>query len=400
MAEDETLSFGSSSYQGVRGPLHYALHPWELLLAFYRVKFLKIELAVVLFMFSRHLYRPLYQQYYYLIDGSDILQNTNFSFPNGTFCVSSELIDQYTGNNNSYKEDESFSNHLVAYGQIATTVPAVLVTLVMGPVMDRFGRRIGIILPVVGLTLQGVFSLFIIKYTLNPYYFVIANFIGGLFGSFTCVLAASFSYIADISSLRWRSLRVGIVESAIAFGGGAGTFLTGYWLRQSHCNFIPPMWLYIGCNLLLGVYVILLVPESLSRSERKRLQSTQMHRKGPRAFVEGFRLYFGGLSLASTWKLYVCSILLIVALLNMYGSSLIEVYFLKALPFDFHALQIGIFQSVRDGSKGIANFVFIALLVALKVDDSWVLLLATFAHGVCNVLMGLATKTWELFASK
>lgn len=374
------------------------LQLWALLVALYRMKPMKVELAVVLFMLGRHLYNPLYEQYYYLVDGSKILKNTSFVFPNGSFCVSSDLIDNYTNNSNSYKEDESFSNHLVAYGQLASTIPSVLVTLILGPLMDRFGRRIGIILPVVGKTLQGVFSIFIIKYTLNPYYFVLANFIGGLFGDFACVLAASFSYIADISSPRWRSLRVGLVESALAYGGGIGTVITGYWLRENNCKFLPPLWFYVGLNLFIIAYVILLVPESLSSSEREELRSR--NKKGLRAYVEGFRLYFGGLSLSSTWKLYASTIVIIVLILNIYGGYLIDLYFVKASPFDFTTLQTGYYQAARSGSQGTASLLFIGLLVVLGASDVWVMLFGVLVHVVCSVLLGFANKAWQLYASK
>lgn len=388
---------GSSQFAGREQSLCLLQPVGTFLTALYRVKLLKVELALVLYMMERHLYNTLYQQYYYLIDGSYILRNTSFVFPNGTFCVSSEMIDNYTNNTNSYKEDESFSNHLVAYGQLANTIPSVLVALILGPLMDRYGRKIGIILPLIGKTLQGLFSVFIITYTLDPYYFVLAQFVGGLFGDFTCITAASFSYIADISSIRWRSLRIGVAESAFAYGGGIGTLLTGYWLRKSQCNFISLLWFYIGTNVFIGVYVVLLVPESLSPSERKQLLSKN---KGPKAYIEGFRLYFGGLSLPSTWKLYVSTLVMIVAVLNIYGGSLIDVYFVKAAPFDLTTLQTGIYLSARLGSQGTADLLFLGLLVVLGASDTWVMLIAVSVHSICNVLVGLANKVWQLYASK
>jgi PCFT/HCP family folate transporter-like MFS transporter 1/3 len=369
----------------------------SLLLSLYRVKLLKVELAVTLFMVQRHLYNSLYEQYYYLIDGSDILRNTSFIFPNGSFCVSSEMIDNYTNNTNTYKEDESFANHLVAYGQIANTVPSVMVALILGPVMDRFGRKIGIILPIVGKIFQGALSMFIIYYTLDPYYFIIAQFVGGLFGDFTALLAASFSYVADTSTLRWRSLRVAVIEASLAYGGGIGTIVTGYWLRSTHCDFIPLLWFYIGSNAFLAACVIFLIPESLSSTERMKLWGK---RRGLRPYVEGFRLFFGGLSLPSTWKLYVSTFVIVLAVLNIYGGFLIDVYFVKAPPFDLTTLQTGFYQAARQASQGTADLVFMGLLAILWASDAWVMLIGLLFHCVCNVLLGFATKLWQLYASK
>ncbi len=375
-----------------------SLYFWDLLVGCYRAKLVTVEVAVILFLMGRHLYSPLYEQYYYRVYGSEILRNTSFVFPNGSFCVSSDLIDNYTGNNNSYKLDESFSNHLVMYGQAARTVPSIVVTMMLGPVMDRFGRRIGIVLPVIGTTLQGIFTFFIVKYSLDPYYFILANFIGGILGGHTCILAASFAYIADISTPRWRSLRIGFVESAMALGGGVGTFVVGYWLHEINCNFIPPLLFYIGCNLVIIAYMVLFVPESLTRSERE--QQCAKNPRGPRAYIQGVKLYLGGLSLSYTWTLYVCTIIIFVMVVNVYGGFLIDVYFLKALPFDFNSFQIGIFQAVRAASQALANVLFMAALVALSFSDTWILLIATLFHCGCNILIGLSNQVWQLYSSK
>ena len=371
---------------------------WYMLLACYRAKLVTVEVSIVLFMMGRHLYNPLYEQYYYRVYGSDILRNTSFVFPNGSYCVSSDLIDNYTGNNDSYKLDEAFSNHLVAYGQAANTVPSILVTIMLGPVMDKYGRKIGIILPAVGTMLQGTFTFFIVKYSLSPYFFILANFIGGSFGNLTCILSASFTYVADISSPRWRSLRVGCIEAALALGTGSGTLLVGYWLHKINCNFDPPLLFYIGCNLLIVIYTLLFVPESLTRAEREKL--SERNPKGPRAYIQGMKLFVGGLSLSYTWMLYVSTAVIIVMVVNGYGGSLIDVYFLKAVPFNFNSLQIGIFQALKAASQSLANLLFVALLVALTVGDRWILMIAVLVHCACNALIGFSNSTWQLYSSK
>ena len=379
--------------------LRYSLHPLKfLLLSFYRVKFLKVEIAVIVYMIGRHLYNPLYQQYYYHIYGADILKNTSFVAPNGSFCLSSTLIDNYTGNNDSYKLDEAFSNHLVAYGQLANAIPSMIVTIILGPVTDKYGRKIGIILPAIGTTLQGIFIFFIIKYTLDPYYFILANFISGSFGDFTSILSSSFAYVADVSSTRWRTLRIGLVQSALSIGSASGGIIVGYWLHAINCDSLPPLWAYIGCSLFIVVYTTLCVPESLSRGERTKLHGKS--RRGVRSFVEGLRLYCGGLSLATTWRLYVTTAVMYVAVLNIYGGTLIEVYFLKALPFNFNSLQIGIYQSVREATQGLFSLFFMTVLVICSIADTWIILLATLVHCGCLVLLGFSNKTWQLYTSK
>ena len=378
--------------------LQLLLLPWKLLLYIYNIKILKVEVLIAVSCLGKIFYMQLSEQYYYHNYGSDILRNTSFVFPDGPFCVTSDLINQYTGNNNSYKLDESQSNHLAIYGMIVYTVPSVIVTVIMGSLMDRFGRKIGMVFPAVGTALQAILSVYIIQYNLNPYYFILSNFIGGSFGSYTCTLAAIFSYIADVSSPRWRTLRIGIAEACLAFGSCAGQFFIGFWLNRVNCNFMPPLYFVTACFVFIVVYIALFIPESLTYSERKAQNDKSTGKL--RTYFEGFKLYCGGLTVRSTLKLYVATIGIIIITANVFGDSLVSAYVLKALPFDFSPLQIGIYQSVRSISQGLANLVVMGVLVSLKVGDIWIMLLALVVHVTGNTLIGFSRFPWELYTSK
>ena len=364
----------------------------------YRAKIITVEIVCVLYIMGKMISVTLFEQYYYHKFGSVVLQNTSFEFPNGSFCVSSELINSNTGSNDSYKVVESQSNHLVAYLAIAMTIPSMVVTVVIGPLMDRYGRKIGILLPVTGTMLMGILSVLIIQFDLHPYYFFIPHVVNGLTGGFTCVLASCFAYIADVGTPRWRSLRIGIVESGIAYGGAVGTLLGGFWLHKIDCNFVPPMLFFVGCNVVILVYTVFFIPESLSRSERKEM--VRKNPKGPQTYIQGFKIFCGGLPVRSTWMLYVATICITVMGINQFGAVMIDVYFLKALPFDFNAFQIGIYEGVRAASQGTANSLLMAILVALCVGDAWIMLLATLFHVATGFLIGFSNLAWQLYASE
>ena len=384
------------SVEGNLGPSNRE-DPKNPLLVCYRVKYLKLEFFVTITMLGKYLYTPLYEQYYFNNYGAYLLKNTSFLFPNHSFCVSSDMINLYLSDNNSYKLDETYSSDLVAYGEIVNRFPAILTTLILGPLTDRLGRRIGLFFPTLGITLQGILSIIIIYFDLNPYYFILANFVGGIFGNTAAILASAFSYIADTSSPRWRSLRIGAVESALAFGEGFGQFLGGYWLQSINCNFIPPMVLYIGCNIFLMVYIIF-IPESLTTTERKEI--VKKNPKGIKAYMEGLRIFSGRLSLSSTWKLYATFISVNILLFNILGAKLISVYFLKAIPFSFNALQIGFYQSIKSISQGISILIFVGILTILSKSDAWIMFVSAVVNVTCNILTGFSRKAWQVYAGK
>lgn len=307
------------------------------------------------------------------------------------------MINNYTGSNDSYKLDQTFSNHLLIYGQVALMIPSVFVTITLGPLTDRFGRKMGLVLPSLGSMMQGIINLLIVKFSLSPYYFIIGFFVNGVTGSYASAIASGTAYIADVSSPRWRTLRIAIVETGLAFGRGVGQWIVGYWLEEIRCDFIPLLCFYTGLYAFISAYAILM-PESLTRSEREKIRS-----KNPislRSYVEGFKLYCGRLSIRSTWKLYVGTFVSCFFLFNYIGAGLINLYVLKALPFDFSPSKIGNYESIKAISNGIVNAAVTGGMVFLKVSDVWIVIIPLLFQSICSLLIGFARNTWQLYTSE
>ena len=363
-------------------------------------RLLTIEPAVFLYMLGASAYVILSEQYYFKMYGLRALENTTyFSSVNGSACITSDLLTKYTGSNDSYKQVQASSNHLVLYVLLVNKFTSVAVTtFFITPLTDRLGRKIGLILPGIGTVLQGVLTVFLIKYELHPYYFILGGFLAGLFGDQTSILASSFAYVADVGRVRWRSLRIGIVEAFMATGSAVGQFTVGYWLEKINCYYLPPMILYVAANAACIICVALFVPSELSKQKRREPSSKKETLVS--TYIEGARLYCGGLSLRTTWKLYVATLVANVAILNIIGSGILSVFYLKSPPLNFDSSQIGTYQSVRSLTQGLANLVITGLLVAVNVSDTWMMILAYLVGGTCEVLMGFSKYAWQIYTGK
>ena len=374
--------------------LQYLSRPFNACVALRNSKVITVEPAILLFFFARFLYLPLYEQYYYVIYGRQVLQDTVFPFPNGSFCLDSAQVDLYAGNG-SYKLVETKSNDLVFYGQIATRLPSILVSIFLGPLSDRIGRKPIIIIAGVGTTLQGILSILIVHYQLNPYYFILTNFVAGVMGNFTAVLSSGLAYLSDISSAKWLGMRLGILETMYSIGGGLGLFFAGYWLQLNNCNFIPPLWLYTGCNAAVVMYIMFCIPESLSKSERREL--SVKNPKGLKSMLNGFRIFFGCVPKYSAWRLWFAGLINNLMALNVAGAVLLAVYFLKCPPFDLNAQMIGIYQGIQAGSRAVSNAVLMSVFSAMSVPEAAIALIALLFHSVCDLLTGLSTKNYQVY---
>lgn len=99
----------------------------------------------------------------------------------------------------------------------------------LGSWSDLAGRRPVLILPNLGLAFQTVVYLLVMYLKLPVVYFLVGRILSGLAGDFNVILAACFSYVADISDQKSRTFRVAILESCLGISGMLASIIGGQW---------------------------------------------------------------------------------------------------------------------------------------------------------------------------
>ena len=135
------------------------------------------------------------------------------------------------GNLTNYNQTEIQVEQLVStismYQSVLTAIPAVIVSLFLGPWSDVNGRKPLMVVPMLGTILTQII------YILNTYFsylkaeFVLLTSLGSLFGGFTGFLIGIYSYISDISSGRARTSRIALLDLFVFLGFPVGTFVSG-----------------------------------------------------------------------------------------------------------------------------------------------------------------------------
>ena len=95
----------------------------------------------------------------------------------------------------------------ILYQSVASTLPSVFASLLLGSWSDKVGRKVILILPSVGSVLLYInYIMNAAFFSLNVNFIIIGVSISALFGGFATTLLGVFSYISDITdNVKWRS---------------------------------------------------------------------------------------------------------------------------------------------------------------------------------------------------
>ncbi len=374
---------------------YLSLNPWREYLAFRNARLVTVEPVIFLYFFGVFLYPSLIQQYVFNRYGLDELKNTSFN-ETTPICLNSSEIDDYTGINGSYKVVERQSTNLFTYSILINTFTSIASSMIMGPLSDIYGRRPFIILIASGAILQGVCASLVVHFNLNVLFLILASGISGLSGDFTGMIMSTFSYISDVSSSKWRTMRIGWGEAMLYLGGSVSQGLGGLWFQKLNCGLEYPLILFIACNFAIIPYTIFLLPESLSKDDRVRKRMGRP--KGMRALARGAMIFLFQVKEYSVWILWVTLLSVMMIALNSTGLTTVQIIFFKVRDWD--PLMIGDYQSISQASH-IAALVFILpILVTIKLPDSLIALIGVVVTYGTTLFMGLSKINFEFFISE
>jgi PCFT/HCP family folate transporter-like MFS transporter 1/3 len=411
--QDRSYQIGSCSTVGTVGTVEsdwlsvlegssisISLNPWSIYQIIRNARLLTVEPVIILFFFGLYLMFPLNQQYYLERVSEEVLQNTSyFQHENHTtlsHCIDKADVNNYTEDNTTYgRVVESKGTQIYVYRSMISTVLAIASSLITGPLSDRYGRRLIILLAAVGGVFQGLGSLAIAYLNLNLYYFLILGVVEGCFGNFAAILLASFAYLSDITSVKWRTVRFSIAESMIYLSGLIALKSGGLWFQKLDCDVRYPLYLYTASNIGIILYTILFLPESLTSEERRRKSAGKS--SGIKALIRGVRIFFCQVTeyRPVVWMLWCALLSFGVTLVIIIAGQSIGVFYMDNL--NWSPKKTGNWQTVSSASHAVALMVVLPILVALKLPDPLICLMGVAFNVSMNLLIGLSSATSMLF---
>ncbi|XP_029555267.1 solute carrier family 46 member 3 isoform X1 [Salmo trutta] len=341
-----------------------------------------IEPLVAFYAFANFLVYPLVPQYVYRRLWQELT--------NSTYPVSDNTSRCDPSNTSSHEEVQKAASLFSLYTELFSMIPSLAVTFILVAYSDQRGRKITIILPLIGSLFYALSFLAVSFFELNLYLLIVASFVSALFGGSGTFLGGCFSYIADLcEDGQQKTLRMAGVDMVIGLLSGVASLSTGYFLRAAGFNW--PFFtsaLFLCFNLLYAVFVL---EETLQRPLDGSLRRTAMHQ-----LAYGVYQLFAG---ASRRRQVLLILLLLLfgsfSFANMGGLSMITLYELNQ-PLCWNEILIG-YGSALSMTVFLTSFVGVTVFSRCGVPNLVIILIGILSVMAGMTLVAFAKTTLMMF---
>lgn len=369
--------------------------------------YMTVEPILLVFMFAQFLSYPVYQNLLHSMVCAET-PNCNASLRNSNETACS-------GSSESAVEQEvqRQTSYWILYTNLAMGVPSILVSVFYGSISDQLGRKLFIFLPALGAAMNtGVLlEVAYLPDQLPKYLFLMGAFASGLYGGYSVLNSAAYSYVADVTARSGRTRQIGLLESMTYLGATLSLLAGGVWIsRDPSC--VSIFWCILACQLAVMLYTLLALPESMyfsgQRSEVDRTQMSTYNRKFSQThkFSRACSRFFSAVHhnmygfcklLLTNWRLSVLLLAFAVVEINFLGIT--DVVFLYAMgrPLCWGASMVGYFLALKVFCNGLASLFVLPVMLALHVSDTVITMVGLVSGSLGLLMMGVADRSWIMF---
>lgn len=280
---------------------------------------------------------------------------------------------------------QSEASHWMTYLNIAGLIPELMVIILLGPYSDKAGRKIAMYLPIIGAILRLLVTLLVIALKLPLETLLLGAFLEGLSGGIVAIIMACFAYIADITSLDKRAIRIFLLEVMIGVGIVISNVGMGYAIKA--LGYFYPYLILLCFHVANLAYTYFLVKESIPRQSGARFFSTSHLQKMMSLFGKD-----DGTN--RRWKLQALMLVLFLAAAIDNGNMDINSYKMLKTPLCFTSVLIGYYVAVNYSCKMILGAITVKLLLRHIYDVGLIVLSLASSAGYSILFAFADTRLW------
>ncbi|XP_054706589.1 proton-coupled folate transporter-like [Uloborus diversus] len=198
------------------------------------------------------------------------------------------ICSNLSGNPEIKNQVVKLANNYQLGHSLITMLPSSLLAVFIGSWSDKYGRKIPIAVALIGIIIDGLGSTVCAAflYSRVEFYYIPALF-AGFSGGFIGVLTVLFSYTADISTFKNRTMKFALLEVAFGTAMPLGS-LTGGWLFKFF-GYVP-VFLLSTIGHILGLFWVILVLKETRGLDNKDSWKTKLRSLwSTKSVIESFR---------------------------------------------------------------------------------------------------------------
>ncbi|XP_053703403.1 solute carrier family 46 member 3 [Synchiropus splendidus] len=350
-----------------------------------------VEPLVAVYAFSSFLIYPLVQQYVYRRLWQQL---TNTTYPisgNASRCLSN--------NNNSshYEAMQRQASLFSLYTELFSTIPSLVVTLVLVSYSDRGGRKVTIVLPLIGTLIYTLSFLAVSFFELNIYLLIGSSLLSSLFGGLGTFLGGCFAYVADLChDSKQKTMRMAGLDMMIGMLSGVAAISTGYFLRAAGFN-----WPFVAsalCQCLNLAYAVFFLDETVNIPAAEAAAVAEQP-SPTKQVLYGIYLMFAGANSKSR-SVLILLILIFASFSFAYvgGISLLTLYELDK-PLCWTEILIG-YGSALSTTVFLTSFAGVTVLTYCGTPQLLIVLLGILSVVAGMVLLAFSDTTFLVFLAR
>jgi MFS family permease len=198
----------------------------------------------------------------------------------GMSGVGSPLLSASLGADNPLcqtPEIQSLATRFSLYASLLGGFLSALTSPKIGALSDHYGRTRLIAVTTTGLAMFELVTIVTATWSdyISVYWLLLGSVLDGACGSFTSSMALTHSYAADCTPPARRSGVFGYFHGALFAGIAIGPLISGYIVKATG-SFLSIFYIALACHILYIFFVLLIVPDSLSRE--RQLAAREKHR--------------------------------------------------------------------------------------------------------------------------
>nr|XP_020644258.1 solute carrier family 46 member 3 isoform X2 [Pogona vitticeps] len=348
-----------------------------------------VEPVISAYMFASSLTSPLVQQYVYRRYWEEMVNSTFVDDDNVSYCEWNQSDPTFLKQKRVQENASLFAMKV----DLSGAIPSILMAFVLVANGERCGRKISLVLPLVGSLVCSIFYSLMSFYSLPLVLLLPLALISGIFGGMATFFGGAFSFVVDLcETQKQKTIRIAVVDLILGLMSGLGGLASGFILKG-----IGFEWTFIAVSLLHIVnisYTTCWLDETVRVSEFR-----------PRSLRDGFKETFSGVYVL--FKSSSCekriSIVLLLCTFMAYlflvfgGFSLYTLYELNA-PLCWDAIYIG-YGSAVSTSTSLTGFLGVVLL-SRCLRDIYLVFIGIFSFIGGMVMTAFATTTLLMFLAR